>query len=86
MDKVAEFIRDPGSRFRDPNELLARTDLAAGEKLQILQNWHADLVELLKATEENMAGAGSGTGTNAAQLSRVSDAISRLESQAARAR
>lgn len=82
MNKIDALIRNPDREFVDPSELLERSDLSVKEKLLVLRNWHADLIELLKATEESMGSAEPQAGENAAQLARVAAAITQLESPA----
>jgi len=79
INSAHTLTRDPEGTFREPNALLERTDLDLSEKLVILQSWHADLTELLKATEENMASASPEVGANATRLAQVSNAIAYLE-------
>lgn len=77
--KIQELIRDPDGAFREPAEVIERDDLSVDEKIAVLQSWQADLVELQKATEENMSDSGGDSGKTAAKLSQVTAAIEQLE-------
>jgi hypothetical protein len=81
MTVKQELIRNPDREFRSPVELLRRNDLSSEEKLFVLQNWQADLVELQTATEENMSRSGGESGSTADKLMQVAAAITRLEDQ-----
>jgi hypothetical protein len=81
MTVKQELIRNPDKEFRSPVELLRRNDLSSEEKLFVLQNWQADLVELQTATEENMSRSGGESGSTADKLMQVAAAITRLEDQ-----
>ena len=73
--KLQQLIRDPDGRFRNPVELLERSDLSDEDKITILQSWQTDLIELQKAVEENMQNATGDSGETAARLAAVTAAI-----------
>ena len=71
MDHV---LLDPRSVFKEPAEVLARTDLDAVRKRQILERWRHDALELQTA-DEAMSGG------EAPMMQRVNDALLELERQ-----
>jgi hypothetical protein len=75
---LQELIRDPESKLGEPVKLVERSDLTTREKLVILESWRADLVELQKAAEENMASVNLDAGVTAARLAEVMAAIALL--------
>ena len=82
MTGAERFLRDPDTAFEEPSELLGRSDLSISEKLRILRSWHADLVELQTATEENMSDETDHLpGEVAARLTEVATAITQLENE-----
>jgi hypothetical protein len=66
MDPV---LLDPHSVFKEPAEVLARTDLDGARKRQILQRWRHDALELQTAADEAMSGG------EAPMMQRVNDAL-----------
>ena len=68
-------LLDPRSVFKEPAEVLARTDLDASRKRQILESWRHDALELQSADDEAMSGG------EAPMLQRVNDALLELERQ-----
>ena len=83
-EKLA-LIRDPAAQFRDPDELLQHTGLSESEKLEALESWQADLIELQTATEENMPASDEAFGKTATKLAKVRNAIRALQEREARA-
>jgi hypothetical protein len=81
MTKTQALIRDPDREFREPDELLKRSDLSVNEKLLVLRSWHADLVEMQKATEENMADLANDRDDSCATMTKVAAAIFALDEQ-----
>jgi hypothetical protein len=49
-------LLDPRSVFKEPAEVLARADLDAARKRQILERWRHDALELQTADDEAMSG------------------------------
>ena len=49
-------LLDPRSVFAEPAEVLARADLDAARKRQILERWRHDALELQTADDEAMSG------------------------------
>lgn len=64
----------PESVFRDPREVLDAPGWATQERLEILASWQNQLIELQRATEENMPRAG-GSPETATRLSEVCSAL-----------
>jgi hypothetical protein len=75
---LQELIRDPEGQLGEPVKLVERSDLTNREKLVILESWQADLLELQKAAEENMASVNRDPGVTAARLAEVMAAIALL--------
>lgn len=74
-----QALKDPGKMFRGvPEALEASTEFNAAQKRAILLQWKNQLMQLQKATEENMRGPES-NGAGAECLRRVVDALTRLE-------
>jgi hypothetical protein len=69
------LTRDPEREFLEPHYLVERQDISAEDKLTLLKNWHADLLELQRASEENMPSANVPAGLAAEKLSKVAQAI-----------
>jgi hypothetical protein len=68
-------LLDPRSVFKEPAEVLARADLDAARKREILERWRHDALELQTADDEAMSGG------EAPMLQRVNDALLALERQ-----
>ena len=66
-------LLDPRSVFKEPAEVLARADLDAARKREILERWRHDALELQTADDEAMSGG------EAPMLQRVNDALLALE-------
>jgi hypothetical protein len=49
-------LRDPGLVFKNPAEVVEKSDLTRDQKIQILRRWEYDVRELQVADEENMTG------------------------------
>jgi hypothetical protein len=73
--RLHQLIRDPERSCREPASLVQRRDLSMQEKLVVLESWQADLIELLKAVEENMSDMRPDRGDSAAKLAEVTAAI-----------
>lgn len=71
--------RDPASHFGDPFEIVDSNEISRADKITLLESWQADLIELQKASEENMPSAGTATGETAENLARVHEALSALK-------
>ncbi len=50
-------LLDPTAVFRDPEDVLQRSDLAHNQKIEILRRWEYDARALQVAEEENMSPA-----------------------------
>lgn len=72
-------IHDPELEFGDPKSLAMNRDLSLQEKLEILESWRLDLIELQRADDENMQGREAGLGSPAKRLADVSAVIALLE-------
>ncbi len=62
-------LLNPASSFRQPKDVIARTDLGRRQKIDILCRWAYDAVELAVAEEEGMGGG------EASQLGAVIEAL-----------
>lgn len=74
---------DPDEQFTDPAELTERQDLTNEDKIKVLESWQSDLIQLMKAVEENMPGDGSHPGDTAARLAKVTAALTKLKDREA---
>ena len=51
-----EALKDPGTFFAAPDEVVSAAGLTREQKLEILKRWEADARLLMVASEENMSG------------------------------
>lgn len=72
----------PESVFRNPREVIDAPGWNHDERIEILTSWQNQLVELQRATEENMPKAGAPAET-ATRLSEVCDALLALGHESA---
>jgi hypothetical protein len=72
-----QALTDPGKMFAAPEAIESSTEFDAGQKRAILLQWKDELMQLQKATGENMPGPES-DGAGAECLRRVVDALTRL--------
>ena len=79
---LGSAMKNPGRTFGSPEVLEASTDFSDEQKHNLLLQWKDQLQQLMVATEENMPGPETGSGINADCLSRVVDALSRLDPHA----
>jgi len=77
--------RNPEREFGDPRRLADESALSTREKLEILVSWRADLIELLRAEEENMPIAGADVDATGRKLSEVSAVMAVLQQRLAAA-
>lgn len=77
-------LHDPETEFRDPRRIAVNRKLTLQMKLEILESWKLDLIELQRADDENMRGRNSGSGATAKKLAEVSEVIAVLEREYAR--
>jgi hypothetical protein len=68
-------VRDVQQRFEKPMRVARDGALSVAQKIEILENWRLDLVELLTATGENMPSDHPGSGDAAEQLREVCAAL-----------
>ena len=74
-----EALKNPGKMFGGvPEARESSTDFTPAQKRAILRQWKDPLVQLSRATNENMPGPES-DGAGADCLRRVVDALTRLE-------
>lgn len=72
-------LKNPGKVFEGvPEAVESSTQFDAVQKRAILLQWKDQLIQLQKATEENMSGPES-SGAGADSLRRVVDALTRLQ-------
>jgi len=76
--------RDPDSEDFDPIGFVRKSDVPDHEKLRQLEGWQADLIQLQKATEENMPAAGAKVGRTAGRLARVTAALEMIRERIGR--
>jgi hypothetical protein len=70
--------RDPETEFGDPRRLADDKALTIGEKLEILEHWKLDLVELERAEGESMTSTSQTEGATAKKLAEVSRVMESL--------
>jgi hypothetical protein len=73
-----QALKNPGKMFVAPEALESSTEFDAVQKRAILLQWKDQLVQLQKATEENMPGPES-NGAGADCLRRIVDVLIRLD-------
>jgi len=77
-------IHDPELEFGDPKQLAKNRELSLQRKLEVLESWRLDLIELQRAEDENMGGREVEPGATAKRLAEVSAVIALLEREMAR--
>ena len=77
MDVFQKSLKNPVQMFGQPEILENSTEFNAAQKRAILLQWKDQLIQLQKATDENMPGPES-NGASADSLQRVVDALTRL--------
>jgi nitrogen fixation protein len=75
MFKKSEAMTNPQKIFREPKYVVENDELSDQEKITILENWKLDLMELQKATEENMPGTGTEADSAGDELRAVIEAL-----------
>lgn len=50
------ILRDPSAAYEKPDDVLNDSNLNNDEKLEVLEQWEYDALELQVATDENMPG------------------------------
>jgi len=78
-----QALKNPGKMFRMPEDLEASAEFDAAQKRAILLQWKDQLMQLQRATNENMPGPES-DGAGAECLRRVVDALIRIDGASAR--
>ncbi len=73
-----QALKNPGKLFAAPEAVESSTDFDASQKRAILLQWKDQLMQLQRATNENMPGPES-NGVGADCLRRVVDALIRLD-------
>ena len=81
IEPRSELNRDVEKEFIEPKFLIERQDISPEEKLSLLENWRADLLELQHATEENMPSANVRAGGTGHRLAQVAEAIAVVKKQ-----
>lgn len=69
---------DPMQRPERPNDVLQDDTRSREQKQEYLENWRLDLLERVRATEENMAASTRKTDELSDQLRRVNTALAEL--------
>ena len=78
------LIHDPELQFGDPKRLAMNRDLSLQRKLEVLESWRLDLIELQRAEDENMSSGDADLGSTAKRLAEVSAVIALLEREMSR--
>ena len=73
-----QALKNPGKLFESPEAVETSAEFDAAQKRAILVQWKDQLVQLQRATNENMPGPES-NGVGAECLRRVVDALTRLQ-------
>jgi hypothetical protein len=84
--QLRKSARYADEHFSDPREVIDSSDLSDPEKIRLLESWQSDLIQLLKAVEENMPSANSQPGETAARLAQVTAAIAKVRESGQTAR
>ena len=74
-------MKNPARTFGTPEAIESSTELSDEQKHAVLLQWKDQLQQLMVATEENMPGPETSSGSNADCLRRVVDALSRIPAQ-----
>lgn len=75
-----EYFRDPELNFGSPRRLAVADSLTRLEKLEILESWKIDLIEMQRAEEENMPSTAADDSVGK-KLTEVIEVIASLERQ-----
>lgn len=76
---IDQAMNNPARTFGTPEAIEEADGLTHAQKHAVLLQWKDQLQQLMVATEENMPGPESASGTNADCLRRIVDALSRLD-------
>lgn len=71
--KLDEAMKEPGSVYDAPADVLADGDLSDDEKRRVLENWLDEAEQLSSAAAENMGGGEKG------HVGAVTDALRKLK-------
>jgi hypothetical protein len=78
---LQDAMKDPARIFGSPEAIERSMELTANQKHAVLLQWKDQLQQLMVATEENMPGPETSSGSNAECLQRVTSALSRIPAQ-----
>ena len=79
---IQNAMKSPGAVFGDPDVLEASREFTAEQKRAILLQWQNQLERLQSADDESMLSARAGSSANAECLRRVTNALTRVASEA----
>lgn len=78
MMRRDKLMRNPQKEFQSPQRVLDAPELSDKQKIALLMNWRSDVMEIQRADGENMQNAAEDEGDVAAELKRVTDALTQL--------
>lgn len=73
-----EIVKDAEDAYEHPRSVLEDAALSRSDKIRILESWKDDLLQLQRASEENMPSADAGAGDTAERLQEVVEVLDEL--------
>jgi hypothetical protein len=58
--KLEDALRDPAAHFKAPGEVADAAAISREDKIRILEQWRADMIELSRSLSEGMEGPACG--------------------------
>lgn len=77
MDR-REIVKDVEKVYTEPRRVLEDRELSTEEKIRVLESWKNDLLELQRASDENMPSTEPEAGSTADRLTQVVEALEEL--------
>ncbi len=74
-----EIVKGVEKVYDHPRDVLEDEDLSRADKIRVLESWKSDLLQLQRASEENMPSAEPQAGATADRLKAVVEALEALE-------
>lgn len=81
MTDYRAVVKDVEKVYSEPSRVLDDADLTRADKIDVLLNWKNDLVQLQRASEENMPSTDVRAGATADLLKQVVEALETLQAE-----
>lgn len=79
MPDRKEGVKDAEKTYGEPRRVLEDASLSTAEKIDVLESWKSDLLQLQRASDENMPGTDVQGGSTADRLKQVVEALDALQ-------